>query len=72
MKQGTANHTSSGQKREPISHTVSPTAVSRLGNHIGNMTDCGPVRVTHVPLYTGRGIQAPMVGTTIHKKGSQS
>lgn len=64
MKQGHA--TTSGpasQKREPIAHAVSPAAVSEIGIH--------QIRHTSVPLYQGRGLEAPMQGTTIHHTGSQ-
>ena len=63
MKQGTANNTNSGQKREPIAHAVSPAAVSEIGIQ--------QVRNTSIPLYKGRGLEAPMQGTTIHHCGSQ-
>lgn len=63
MKQGTGNSASGSQKREPISHAVSPAAVSEIGVH--------QVRTTSLPLYEGRGLQAPMQGTTIHQNGSQ-
>ncbi len=63
MKQGTGNSTNSGTKREPIAHAVSPAAVSEIGIH--------QVRGTSLPLYEGRGLEAPMQGTTIHETGSQ-
>ena len=63
MKQGTSTSTNSGQKREPIAHAVSPAAVSEIGAH--------QVRTTSLPLYEGRGLEAPMQGTTIHHCGSQ-
>jgi hypothetical protein len=50
-------------KREPIAHAVSPAAVSEIGIH--------QVRGTSLPLYEGRGLEAPMVGTTVHECGSQ-
>lgn len=72
MKQGRASSSGAGsQKREPISHAVSPRAVAGIGLAQGNMTDAGPLRVRSEPLYAGRGIEAPMKGTTIHKAGSQ-
>lgn len=64
MKQGQGTSTQSGQKREPISHVVSPGAVSQLGNHVGNARAIEP-------LYKGRGIEAPKANTTIHNSGSQ-
>ncbi len=63
MKQGTGNSTNSAQKREPIAHAVSPAAVSEIGIH--------QVRHTSLPLYEGRGLEAPMQGTTNHPTGSQ-
>lgn len=63
MKQGMGNNTNSGQKREPIVHAVSPAAVSEIGIH--------QVRSTSVPLYQGRGLEAPMQNSTIHHSGSQ-
>lgn len=63
MKDGTGKTTQSGQKREPIAHAVSPAAVSEIGIH--------QVRGTSLPLYEGRGLEAPMQGTTIHQRGSQ-
>lgn len=63
MKDGTGRTTQSGQKREPIAHAVSEGAVSDIGiQH---------VRGTSLPLYEGRGLEAPMQGTTIHQSGSQ-
>ncbi len=62
-KQGTANNTQSGQKREPIAHAVSPAAVSEIGIH--------QVRGMSLPLYEGRGLEAPMQGATTHPTGSQ-
>jgi len=63
MKQGTANNTDSGRKREPIAHAVSPAAVSEIGIQ--------QIRTTSLPLYEGRGLEAPMQGSTIHHCGSQ-
>ena len=63
MKQGTSTSTNSGQKREPIAHAVSPAAVSEIGIQ--------QVRSTSLPLYVGRGLEAPMQGTTVHHCGSQ-
>ena len=56
-------HTSSGGKIEPRSHAVSVPAVAEIG--------ILESRTRSVPLYEGRGLEAPMVGTTIHKHGSQ-
>ncbi len=63
MKQGTANNTQSGQKREPISHSVDPCAVADIGIH--------QVYTVSKPLYDGRGYEAPMAGTDVHHSGSQ-
>jgi hypothetical protein len=63
MKQGNGNSTNSGQKREPIAHAVSPAAVSEIGIH--------QVRANSLPLYEGRGLEAPMQGQTNHPTGSQ-
>lgn len=64
MKQGRATTSFVGStKTEPASHAVSPAAVSELGIH--------EVRHTSLPLYEGRGLQAPMVSETTHKSGSQ-
>jgi len=64
MKQGQATHSGSGStKIEPRSHAVSPEAVAEIGLQV--------VRHTTVPIYEGRGLEAPMAGTTIHHCGSQ-
>lgn len=63
MKQGNSSSSNSGGKREPIAHAVSPAAVSEIGIH--------QVRSTSIPLYQGRGLEAPMQSTTIHNSGSQ-
>jgi hypothetical protein len=64
MTQGKA--TKSGMastKREPIAHAVNPAAVSEIGIH--------QVRGTSLPLYEGRGLEAPMAGSTTYESGSQ-
>lgn len=58
-------------KIEPRSHAVSPAAIARMGNMIGNHADCGTIHATQIPMYEGRGLEAPMVGVTTHKAGSQ-
>ncbi len=64
MKQGRATQDGmASTKREPIAHAVSPAAVSELGILEG--------RATSLPLYIGRGLEAPMVGTTTYESGSQ-
>ena len=64
MKQGQAiSNKSAGTKVEPKSHAVSVDAVANTGVIL--------VKGGNVPLYKGRGLQAPMVGTTQHPCGSQ-
>jgi len=64
VKQGRATHDGTGStKREPIAHAVNPAAVSEIGIH--------QVRATSLPLYEGRGLEAPMAGTTTYESGSQ-
>lgn len=63
MKQGTGNSRPGDQKREPIAHAVSVAAVSEIGIQ--------QVRNNSLPLYEGRGLEAPMVGTDTHPTGSQ-
>lgn len=64
MKQGRATQDGTAStKREPISHAVNVSAVAEIGIH--------EMRGTSLPLYEGRGLEAPMVGTTIHETGSQ-
>lgn len=62
MKQGSGTSRAGDQKREPIAHAVNPEAVSRIGIH---------QVATPVPLYDGRGYEAPKASTTIHHCGSQ-
>lgn len=64
MKQGQAQSSHSGStKTEPRSRAVNPAAVAELG--------IIESRVNSLPLYEGRGLEAPMRGTTIHHCGSQ-
>ncbi len=64
MKQGQASSSGAGsQKREPIPHKVNVAAVADMGNQV--------IRHTAVPMYEGRGLEAPHAGTTIHNTGSQ-
>lgn len=64
MKQGRATTSFVGStKTEPVSNAVNPAAVSEIGIH--------QVRTNSLPLYEGRGLQAPMVSETTHKSGSQ-
>lgn len=63
MKQGTATHSGSGAtKVEPKSNAVSPGYTDQLGQS---------VQFKKVPMYEGRGLEAPMKGTEIHHCGSQ-
>ena len=66
MKQGRAGRdVSESSKREPIAHKV----------NIGAVTDMGATEVRSgsggVPLYAGRGLEAPMNSIATHKGGSQ-
>lgn len=62
-KQGRAQTSMVGStKQEPVPKAVSESAVSQIGLAQG---------VRSEPLYEGRGLSAPMVGTTTHKSGSQ-
>ena len=64
MKQGRATTSFVGStKTEPVSRAVNPETVSEIGIH--------QVRHTSLPLYEGRGLQAPMVSETTHKSGTQ-
>lgn len=72
MKQGHASHSGSGQtKVEPKSQGVNPGFVSQIGNHIGNHAERGDLSVRPIPMYEGRGLKAPMVGSMSHHCGSQ-
>ena len=74
MKQGRATHSGSGStKIEPRSKAISPSAVSQIGIKQGNhASDSGhTARVKKIPMYEGRGLEAPMKGKTSHNKGSQ-
>lgn len=64
MKQGSGRTTDSARKVEPKSMGINPGAVSQIGNHVG------PPRAIE-PMHEGRGLKAPMVGTTQHHTGSQ-
>ena len=54
-------------KTEPIPHKVNVTTVADIGLQQRYAKGNGPM-----PLYEGRGLKAPMVGTTVYKKGSQT
>lgn len=63
MKQGTGNTTASGQKHEPVVHSVNPKAVSEIGNAQFKSSET---------MHQGRGFTAPQPqGRTIHHGGSQ-
>lgn len=65
MKQGKASvDVKSGTKVEPKPHAVGEGYVSRIGQaqYPGAKSS---------PMYEGRGLKAPMAGSTSHKSGSQ-
>ena len=73
MTQGRATHSGSGATKPTIvSRAVPPAYAAGLGVMKGNHADCGTVRVTKIPMYEGRGLEAPSKSVTIHRKGSQS
>ena len=73
MKQGRATHSgSAGTKVEPTSHAKLPGGVAQLGQMQGNhVTEGGRVGNRGLPLYAGRGLEAPMKSQKTHKGGSQ-
>lgn len=74
MKQGKATTSKMGStKTEPRSHAVPPAYAAGIGIKQGNHAADGghTVRHTSVPMYEGRGLKAPSVGTTSYTKGSQ-
>lgn len=73
MKQGQASSSGPGSRKiEPRSHATSPTAVAQLGIMQGNHTEDNPnMPVRHHKLYEGRGYEAPMAGSEVHRSGSQ-
>lgn len=62
MKQGRAGYAVTEKKVEPKAHAVNPGAVDQLGQS---------VHFKKETLYAGRGLEAPMKGTTLHHSGSQ-
>ena len=73
MTQGRASNSNSGStKPTTISHAVPPAYAAGLGVMKGNHSDCGTVNVQRIPMYIGRGLEAPTVKTTTYRKGSQS
>lgn len=74
MKQGKATTSKMGStKTEPRSHAVPPAYAAGIGVKQGNHAADGghTIRHTSVPMYEGRGLQAPMTNVTSHKSGSQ-
>jgi hypothetical protein len=73
MKQGSAGYTAVEYKTQPKAHSINPAATDQLGNMLGNHATSNGQRLpgASVPLYRGRGLEAPMVGTTCHRSGSQ-
>jgi len=73
MKQGRADHSGMGStKIEPRSTAVNPHYPGQLGEHMGNHADRGDTpRTGAVPMTEGRGLKAPMIGSTTHHSGSQ-
>jgi hypothetical protein len=56
-------NTSTAHKTEPISRAVPPAYPAELG--------ILESRRVKIPMYEGRGLEAPMAGQSIHKCGSQ-
>ena len=73
MKQGRASHSGSGAtKVEPRPQAMNPAGVAQIGIMLGNhVTDGGPASNPAVSIHAGRGLKAPMVGSTSHHCGSQ-
>jgi hypothetical protein len=64
MKQGQASSSGMGStKVEPKPKAISPEAVANIGRQ--------QVSYKKFPMYEGRGLKAPMVGTESHPCGSQ-
>jgi hypothetical protein len=64
MKQGQAQTSRMGStKVEPSAKAVNIEHVAEMGIH--------QVRHTSVPMYEGRGLEAPMAGSEVHHCGSQ-
>lgn len=70
MKQGTSHDSMKG-KTEPKSTAVNPGGADNLGQAKGNHVDCNTFTPRITPLYAGRGYEAPAIGSTSHKSGSQ-
>jgi hypothetical protein len=74
MRQGSGNNSDSARKREPVVHSINPTAVAQIGTALGNKaTDVpGTLRGGAEAMHKGRGFSAPHdEGRTIHHGGSQ-
>ncbi len=70
--QGRASSSKMGStKVEPTSKAVPPAYPARMGMMQGNHSDLGTSRVQKIPMYEGRGLEAPMKSVTSHKAGSQ-
>ena len=64
MKQGQASHTSvGGTNVAPTAHAVNVEAVAQIGRQV--------VRHSEIPIYEGRGLEAPMKSCESHPCGSQ-
>lgn len=67
MKQGKATSSTVGAtKPTAVEHNVNVGAVSEIGQQVRHIG-----RASSVPLYEGRGLEAPMKATTTYTKGSQ-
>lgn len=71
MKQGTGNSRSGDRKIEPRNQFVNPGAVAQMGNKMGNHADNRDMTLRPTPFNAGRGANAPSIGTTTHKSGTQ-
>jgi hypothetical protein len=63
MKQGTGKSVMGGQKVEPKSQGINPEYAAEIGRQT--------VHTRPVPMYDGRGIEAPKATSSTHKCGSQ-
>lgn len=72
MKQGRASVSGmASTKIEPRSRAVNPAYAGTIGTMLGNHGDEGDMRARVPQMYEGRGLSAPMIGSTTHKAGSQ-
>ena len=73
MKQGSASHSGSGAtKPHTVSKAVPPAYPDQMGRMMGNHADHGTIRMQKIPMYEGRGLEAPKAKHTVHPHGSQS